>query len=188
MKSKAFYWTVRTIAVMALIAGINALAQYDSHKTFNGVINAYSPQTAATLTTPATGPYEVRGPWTLKLNTYTEKANFSAALDMNLSDGWAISLNGSNFDPNARNAHTHHITMVDANVTWTATGFEISGPATVTLNGGTAPVSPTPLVIDITGGTLVKYSNIKLTFGSPGSKHFGGEPLPGVVTSVAGSD
>jgi len=188
MKSRAFYWTVRTITVMALLAGISALAQYDSHKTFNGVINAYSPQTAATLTAPATGPYEVRGPWTLKLNRYTDKANFSAALNMELSDGWAITLNNSNFDPNARGAHTHHITMIDANVTWTATGFQISGPATVTLNGSAAPVSPTPLVIEITGGSLVKYSNITLTFGSPGSKHFGGEPLPGVVRSVTDSN
>lgn len=188
MKSKAFFWTVRTIAVTALLAGISALAQDWSGRTFKGLINAYSPQTAATLTAPATGPYEVRGPWTLKLNRYTDKASFSAALNMELSDGWAITLNGGNFDPNARGAHTHHITMVDANVTWTATGFQISGPATVTLNGGTAPISPTPLVIEITGGALVKYSNIKLTFGSPGLKHFGPEPLPGVVQSVTDSN
>lgn len=188
MKSKTFYWTARIIAVLALAVSIGALAQDDSHKTFKGVINAYSPQTTATLTVPATGPYEVRGPWTLKLNTYTEKADFSAAFDMNLSDGWAITLNSGNFDPNARGAHTHHITLINGNVTWTATGFQVSGSATVTLNGGTAPVSPTPLVIEVTGGTKVKYSNIKLTFGSPGSRHFGAEPLPGVIQSVTGSD
>ena len=56
--------------------------------------------------------------------------------------------------------------------------------ATITLNGNPAPVSPSPLVITVTGGSVVQLSNITLTFGSPGSKHFGTEPLPGVVQSV----
>jgi len=33
---------------------------------------------------------------------------------MELSDGWVITKNGGIFDPNARGAHTHHITLVDA--------------------------------------------------------------------------
>lgn len=189
MKSKVFQWTARTIVALTLTAGISALAQDWSGQTFKGVINAYTPQTAATPTAPATGPYEIRGPWTLKLNRYTDKADFSAAVDMGLSDGWAITLNEGNFDPNARGAHTHNISL-HGNVTWTATGFQVSGMATVTANGGPPPkpITPTPLVIEITGGTLVKYSNITLTFGSPGSNHFGGEPLPGVVQSVTDSN
>jgi hypothetical protein len=184
MNSKALGWTARAIAVLALAAGIGASAQ-DPIQTFSGVIDAYSPQTAATLTAPATGPYEIHGPWTLRLNRYTGRANFSAALDMKLSDGWVLTLNNGNFDPNARGAHTHHITMVNADVTWLANGaFEVSGSATITLNGSPAPVSPSPLVIDITGGTDLEHSNVKLTFGSPGSRHFGAEPLPGVVSSI----
>ncbi|MGA9565812.1 MAG: hypothetical protein WBS19_09840 [Candidatus Korobacteraceae bacterium] len=185
MKSKAFAWTVSTIAVLLLAVSISGLAQTplpQSSTLFSGVINAYSPQT--TTNTGTTGPYEVRGPWSLNLNAATGKATFTAALNMELSDGWVLTENGGNFDPNARGAHTHHVTLADATVTWITNGFQIAGMATVTLNGGPAPVSPTPLAITVTGGNNVKFSNITLTFGSPGSKHFGTEALPGVVQSV----
>jgi hypothetical protein len=180
MKSTAFGWTVGTLAVFLLAVSISGLAQTPTQ--FSGLINAYSPQT--TTTTGTTGPYEVRGPWSLTLSGASGKASFTAALNMELSDGWVLTENGGNFDPNARGAHTHHVTLVDANVTWMSNGFQIAGIATVTLNGSKAPVSPTPLVIAVTGGTNVKFSNITLTFGSPGSKHFGTEALPGVVQSV----
>jgi hypothetical protein len=183
MKSKTFEWTARGIAVLVVLAvSIGALAQYPRHRTlvFSGVMNAYSPQTSAT------GPYEIRGPWSLKWKGYSGKADFSAALDMELSDGWAITKNGGNFDPNGRGAHTHHITLVDAEVTPIANGFQVSGPAMFTLNGGPAPatIAPSQVVIQITGGSDVEFSNMTLTFEAPGSMHFGGEPLPGVVRSV----
>jgi hypothetical protein len=183
MKSKAFEWTARSIAVLVVLAvSIGAPAQSWRHKTFvfSGVMNAYSPQTAAT------GPYEIRGPWSLKLKGDSGKADFYAALDMELSDGWAITKNSGNFDPNARGAHTHHITLVDAQVTPIANGFQVSGPAMFTLNGGPAPatIEPSQVVIEITGGTEVEFSNMTLTFAAPGSNHFGGEPLPGVVRSI----
>jgi hypothetical protein len=178
MKSKVFEWTARTIAVLVL-ASIAALAQSGAPRRFSGVINAYSPQT--TTTTGTVGPYEVRGPWSLTLRKNSSMAEFSAALNMELSDGWVITQNGSNFDPAARGAHTHHITMC-GEVTKTSTGgLLITGNATITLNGSAAPVSPSVLTIEITGGTDVEFSNITLTFEPPGSKHFGTEPLPGVV-------
>jgi hypothetical protein len=102
---------------------------------------------------------------------------------MELSDGWVLRYNSGNFDPNARGAHTHHVTLVDATVTPIANGFRLTGSATITLNGSPAPVSLSPLQVDVTGGSNVKFSNMTLTFGSPGSKHFGNEPLPGVVQS-----
>jgi hypothetical protein len=118
----------------------------------------------------------------LKLEGNSGKARFSAALNMELSDGWVITENNGNFDPNARGAHTHHITLVDGDVTTPSTrGLLITGTASITLNGTPAPISPSPMTIAITGGTDVEFSNITLTFGSPGSKHFGTEPLPGVV-------
>jgi hypothetical protein len=121
---------------------------------------------------------------TLKRDRY--KADFSAALNMVLSDGWVLTKGGMDFDPTARGAHTHHITLVDADVTEVANGFRVTGPAQVTLNGGPAPitVAPSPVVIEITGGSEVEFSNITLTFGSPGASHFGPDPLPGVVRSV----
>jgi hypothetical protein len=179
MKSKVFQWTERTITVLVVLAvSIGVLAQDSTHKRFSGVINAYSPQTSAT------GPYEVRGPWSLKVKGDSGKADFSAALNMELSDGWVLTKNMGNFDPNARGAHTHHITLVDGDVTRITNGFRVTGTAMITLNGSPAPVSPSPLVIEITGGSDVEFSNITLTFTPPGSNHFGAEPLPGVVRSV----
>lgn len=182
MKRRAFLYAVPIVAVFGLAANIAAPAQspelgrYDKLDVFSGVINAYTPQ-------GTTGPYEVRGPWTLTLNRHSGKAEFTAALNMELSDGWVITKNDNNFDPSTRDHHTHHVTLV-GNVTWLANGFRVNGTATVTLNGGSAPVSPTPLEIDVTGGTEVPFSNIALTFGLPGSNHFGLEPLTGVVRSV----
>jgi hypothetical protein len=52
------------------------------------------------------------------------------------------------------NAHTHHITLVDADVAPIANGFQVTGIATITLSGRQAPaaVNPSMVVINITGG------------------------------------
>jgi predicted phage tail protein len=190
MKSRAFWWAVPVATVLALVIVSAALAQKSKCKEFKGVINAYTPQTKTTTdgVTTATGPYEVRGPWSLKLKDDGTKADFSAALNMGFSDGWVLTPTGGNgnFDPAARNAHTHHITVFDGQVTAIPNGFQVTGPAMFTLNGGPAPpaIEPSPVVIEITGGDKVEFSNITVTFASPGSKHFGASPLPGVVRSV----
>jgi hypothetical protein len=193
MKSKAFAFAVRIVAVPVLAVSIGALAQTWTcdklPQSYKGQINAYTP---APLGSKAPfGPYEIRGPWSLILKRGGTKADFSTELNMILSDGWVLT-NGvtpPDFDPKTRNAHTHHITMTDADVTILATGgFQVVGTATVTLNGG-----PTPFVqqaamttIVITGGTDVEFSNFSLTFPStaPASGHFGTLPLPGVVQKV----
>lgn len=179
MKSRIFS---SVFVAVILTAGMGALGQnWTSDRSpdeFSGVINAYTPQST-------TGPYEVRGPWSLLLHEGTRKADFSAALNMELSDGWVITKNNDNFDPDMRDHHTHHITMTGAEITALSTGgFQVSGMATVTLNGNPAPISPTPLTLEITGGSDVEFSNITLTFGSPGSKHFGTMALTGVVRHV----
>ncbi len=190
MKSKALWWAVPIGTVLALVMVSAALAQKTKCKEFQGVINAYTPQTTATAdgVTTATGPYEVRGPWSLTLKDDGTKADFSAAWTMGFSDGWVLTPTGGygNFDPAGRGAHTHHVTVVDGMVTSIANGFQVTGTATFTLNGGPAPVAiePSAVVIEITGGDKVEFSNITVTFGSPGLKHFGAEPLPGVVRSV----
>jgi predicted phage tail protein len=190
MKSRAFWWAVPVATVLALVMVSAALAQKTKCKEFKGVINAYTPQTKTTTdgVTTATGPYEVRGPWSLRLKDGGTKADFSAALNMGFSDGWVLTPTGGNgnFDPAARNAHTHHITVVDGEVNAIPNGFQVTGPAMFTLNGGPAPpaIEPSQVVIEITGGDKVEFSNITVTFASPGSKHFGASPLPGVVRSV----
>lgn len=183
MQSKSFGQTVLTIAVLLLAASVGALAQNSAATTFNGELNAYSPQTTGSSGT--TGPYEIRGPWSLTVKGST--ASFSTDLNMEESDGWCISQNGSNFDPAARGAHTHHISLVNATVTQTTTGFEVSGSATIMSNGTVASISPSVLTIEVTGGTNRKFTNITLTFDAPASGHFGTEPLMGVIRSITGS-
>ena len=76
MKSKVYRWAVPMVAVLAV--GSSALAQRLAHKEFNGVIKVIFTQ-ATTGTPPATtttGPYEIRGPWSLKL-TDSGKASFT---------------------------------------------------------------------------------------------------------------
>ncbi len=196
MKIKAVGWAVNIIALV-LALGNGALAQDSAHKEFRGEINAYSPQTTKTVNgvTTATGPYEVRGSWSLKLNRY-DKAEFSAALNMEFSDGWVLTPTGGygNFDPSVRGAHTHHITMTDGEVTRLSNGgLQVYGPATVTLNGGATPFAQTSfLTIVITGSGAdanpgsdpIEFSNITVAFGAPASGHFGTAPLPGVVRSI----
>jgi hypothetical protein len=187
MKSKAICFAA--VLVLVLAGNMGALAQdsklekFGSRIDFKGQINAYSPQTGTA------GPYEIRGPWSLKLDRNTGKVEFSAAVNMELSDGWALTVNKDSttpFDPKARNAHTHHITMSADQVTeLSGGGFQISGTATVTLNGGPTPFAQqSPLTIAITGGTDVPFSNITLLFSGPAAGHFGSEVLPGVVRSV----
>lgn len=184
MKSKILKWTARTIAILiVLVAGNSALAQSWEHRNiiFSGMMNAYSPQTAT-----GTGPYEIRGPWSLTVKPGGTKADFSAALNMEFSDGWVMTTGKMNFDPNARGAHTHHILLIDGDIKVIPNGFQVTGTASFTVNGGPAPktVAPSPVVIQITGGSDVEFSNMTLTFESPGSGHFGSAPLPGVVQSI----
>jgi hypothetical protein len=179
MNNKVVRLASRLVAIPVLVVSMAAMAQHSPSKEFKGVIDAYSPQTTA-----APSPYEIHGPWSLKLKP-SGKADFYAALNMELSDGWVLTQGNGNFDPSGRGAHTHHISFADGEVTQLANGgFEVTGMATITLNGGSAPVSPSTLVVQITGGTEVEFSNITLTFQPPGAKHFGSEPLPGVIRSI----
>ena len=58
----------------------------------------------------------------------------------------------------------------------------IDGTAIVTSNGN--QVFPGSTVrIEISGGTAVAPSNIKLTFGAPASNHFTSQPYEGVVVA-----
>lgn len=179
MKSRTFAWAARITALLVLTVSVNARAQSWANKTFRGVIDGYTPQTT-------TGPYEMHGPWCVKVRRDGKRADFYAALNMELSDGWVITKNNYDFTPSQRGAHTHHITLGNAEVTPIANGFELTGKASFTLNGGPAPttVAPSDVVITITGGSDIEYSNFSLTFVKPGSNHFGPLPIPGVVKSV----
>ncbi len=194
MKSKVFPGAVRTIAVLVLTVGTSALAQAPNHVKFRGVINDFTPASTG-------GPWEVRGPWSLVLKgKYGRgdcKADFSAALTMERSDEGIIENGHSDFNgdnPMDRMQHTHHITLVDAEVTTIPGGIQVKGLARITANGTFPPpfgaVLPT-LMIEITGGTgenSVAFSNITLLFGEPAAGHFGTKPLHGVVARTSEKD
>jgi hypothetical protein len=176
MNPKVFRSGARVLIVMLAIAGA-AWAQDGKQTKLRGLINDYTPATVS-------GPWETRGEWSLKVNWDLAKANFSAALTMERSDEGVLLNGGGDFTtPAGRHAHTHHVRLVNGDVTLLSNGFRITGVASVSGNGNVAPdfAQYSPIQIDITGGSLVQYSNIKLSFREPASNHLGTLPFNGVV-------
>jgi hypothetical protein len=126
MKSLVFPQAMRIIAVLALAVGSGALAQTPDHMKFRGVINDFTPASTG-------GPWEVRGHWSLVTKGRDGKADFSAALTMERSDLGVIQNGGGDLNnPMDRMAHTHHVTLVDGDVTEIPGGIQVTGLATVT--------------------------------------------------------
>ncbi len=198
MKTKTLWWVVCIVAVLALGVGTSALAQVPTPEHLRGLINDYtsSHDTKGNLT----GPWEMHGTWSLKVRRRLGLADFSAALTMEHSD-YAITQAIVNADdPVTRSAHTHHITMKNATLSYntnacpaeppgnpaTTGRFVVSGYADITGNGSPAPFSMgetvlSPLQVCITGGTEVEFSNVTVVFGAPATGHFGVQPIHGVV-------
>lgn len=182
MKCRALGWLVK-MGLVLVVFGIGAVAQNSSQMRFSGVINDFTPASLS-------GPWEVRGEWSLQLNGNSGKAQFSAMLTMERSDEGVI-LNGSgDFDSGAgRHAHVHHIVVQDGVVTPLTNGFRIIGVASIAANGGTPPFGlQSPVQIDVTGSSVVQYSNMNLTFGAPASTHFGTLAFNGVVQNAKDDD
>ena len=161
---------------------------------FSGLLNDHTPSAAVTKG----GPYEMRGKWSLVVNERWGTAKFSAAMDMQTSDFGIVQGTVDKDDPTTRGAHTHHISMTDGALTtdWPARcpqfspavkeGFAITGTAFITGNGVPAPFgNPSPVTVCILGGDSVKYANMTMTIGLPASKHFGTQPIHGVVQKCA---
>ncbi len=175
--------TICCCAVLLLAAATGAVAQTSTPTQFSGVIHDYSPAT----TVMPTGPWEMRGSWTLTLDG-TGKGDFSAALTMELSD---YTRNASNVDStsgtDSRMQHTHHITIQGGTVTQVATGgFALTGPVSITKDGSPAPLTASTLTVTISGGKIVEFSNITLQFQGGAPVHFGPQLIHGVVSPKAG--
>jgi len=180
MTSKTFWRAVRNSGLLMLTATAGVLAQTPTPTQFSGVINDYTPSTSS-----PTGPWEMRGPWTLTLNGDGSTAAFTATLTMELSD---YTRNSSNIDAttgsSSRMQHTHHIAIAGGTVTQIPTGgFAVTGSATVTKDGSPAPFAASTLTVTITGGTSVGFSNITLQFAGGAPVHFGSQLIHGVVGS-----
>jgi hypothetical protein len=178
---------------LTLGAGL-VLAQDLRQVHFKGVINDYSPSTVSG------GPYEIRGTWSLDVER-TGTANFSADLTMMTSDyGITGATQVDPTNPATRNAHTHHISMTNATVSYdtsvcpvyspptTGSGVVVTSTATTTGNGGPASFEAkgaSSIQICLTGGTEVSFSNMSMVYTGPATGHFGPQAIHGVVTQVA---
>jgi len=200
MNRKALRWAIRVVAILALAVGSGAQAQAPTPVHFSGLINDYSP---ATISGKLVGPWEMHGTWSLALKGDSGLADFSAVLTMELSDQ-AISEGLVNVnDPGTRSAHTHHISMTDAAVSYdtsvcpadnpSTTGrFVVTGQASITGNGNPAPFQVSKglstLQVCITGGTDVPYSNLTMVLTGPATGHFGSQAIHGVVRKTKSPD
>ncbi len=187
MNRKTSMWSTKAVALLcsaaALAAATRVLADDDDKRTerLNGLIDDYSAQNGVS----PLGPWQIHGEWSLQLQRKSTKAEFSAAIAMELSD---YSRTPSDIDnPALRSPHTHHIAMHNASVEQSPSGcngLQVTGTASVTGNGNPAPfesMGPSTLKICVTGGSEVQYSNVTLTFAGPATVHFGTIAIHGVV-------
>lgn len=177
MKTK-IGWLAPLLAVAAFVATAHPSNNAATPKKLQGLISDFSPPN----TSPA-GPYLVTGPWSLQWQP-SGKADFEASLTMVRRDGT---------DEATRNFHTHHVVVHDGEVTREtnpSTGVEtiVITPqenvtsTLITSNGGVPQVLAAGTVrIEITGGTALAPTNIKLIFNGSASAHFTTEPYDGVV-------
>ena len=176
------------VGLLVFTAGTRGFAQ-DRDDHFNGL---HLSGAINDFTTPMYGDWVLHGTWTLDLTGGANAAQFSAALSMEKSDLFFATNPPPAADANnlaMRNAHTHHVMVVNGTVSAIPGGFRVTtqpGQTTITLNGNIASFEPNPptstLQIDVTGGSIVTLSNITLTFGGAAVKHFGANPIAGVVT------
>ena len=163
------------LALLVFVVAANAFYDAPSPTKLDGVINDFSPRS-----TVPTGPYLVNGLWSLQFHP-NGKADFAASLNMVRSDLWFVETAGDPESQVARNFHTHHVQMTSGQFAIVNNTIVVTGPATVTSNGN--EVFPGSTVqIEISGGTTVAPSNMRLIFSGPVAGHFTSQPYEGVVT------
>lgn len=208
MNGKRFSFSLCVIVLLALAAGPGTLAQAPTPQRLSGIISDYTPLIP---TLSPTGPWEMRGHWSLHIQGDSGKADFSAYMTMELSDSGVAAAGKNLTDPASRSPHTHHILMTDASVstdpgdlavcpTFSPSNtpkLVVTGPANfISGNGNAAPfekLGPTILQVCISGGTdgtsEVTYSNMTLVMTGPAAnKHFGPQPIHGAVRSPKPDD
>src|SRR5450759_5814354 len=85
MKSRTSWWPVPAMTVLVLAMSISGFAQdHPPSMHLRGLINDYTPVTGVS------GPWEMRGEWSLDLKGDSGLANFSANLNMTHSDYWVV--------------------------------------------------------------------------------------------------
>ena len=169
------------LATMALAMGAHALARDNAGQPpagrLSGTFNDYVWVEAAA----GAGAWHVTGEWTTRLEGNSGKGEFTGSLLGVRSDLWVLATSADPANPALRTPHTHHVGLDDADVTVIPNGIRLEGTAVITANGSVAPYSNSRVRVDITGGSLISYSNIKLTFLGTAIEHFGPQPYDGLV-------
>lgn len=150
------------LVVITLGATVEAQAQAAVVARVEGTFHDF------TADLDGSGPWQLVGAWSGALKA-------SGTVDVHTS------LSMVRADNVTRQAHTHHVALVDGTVSAIAGGYRIAGTATITSNGTTAGFSGSPVVVDITGGPAVGLAKIALTFQGAATAHFGDQPIDGVV-------
>ena len=88
MNNKAFRWGVRSIAVLALAIVPALRSKLPAPQHLSGIISDYTPYNTAAVPPTPTGPYEMRGRWSVHLKEHEGKGDFAAEMAMELSDLW----------------------------------------------------------------------------------------------------
>ena len=127
------------------------------------------------------GAWHASGTWSARLLGDSGKAEFVANILGMRSDLWVLQT-GQDPQTTNRSPHTHHVGLLEADITPIAGGVRLTGTAIITTNGTAAPFSGSPVVVEITGGNLVTYSNMRLMFQGAAIGHFGSQSYDGVVT------
>lgn len=187
MRGKNLQRAVGMLTAVLLMAAVPMLAQDRPPAVhLSGLINDYTPVSGVS------GPWEIRGEWSLDLKGDSGTATFSANINMTHSDYWVVLNPGAADDNSAttgRHPHTHVIKVSKATITTLpGGGFEVSGPVYVTADGSAAPfmskcseATPCKLSIDVVGGAVLPLSNVTLTFSGPPTSHFGTQAIHGFI-------
>lgn len=187
MKKNTHVYPISAVLVIALfLLGLSRLGAQSqpAPRYFTGTISDYTPQNFGS------GPWEIRGTWSLKLN-HDGTADFSAAVNMTHDDYWVDLVSPGSVNDNTsmgRNPHTHHITLTGASVSSNVAGcsglYVSNGTLALTGNGNTMFAGSTAGIC-IMGGNSIAYSNMTLTFVGPATAHFGPQAIHGVVRKTA---
>lgn len=164
------------LATLVAMGG-QALAQGPAQARVRGTFSDYVWVEAGS----GAGAWHVTGEWIAQLNRASGKGEFIASLLGVRSDLWVLQTNADPANPASRTPHTHHVGLMNADVTIIPNGVRLTGLAIITTNGSAVPFSNSPAQVDITGGSLIGFSNIKLTFLGAAVDHFGPQPYDGVV-------
>ena len=168
------------LATMALAIGTHAFAEENGGKALRGPVSGTFNDYVWVEAAAGAGAWHVTGQWTARVKG-NGKGEFTGSLLGVRSDLWVLQTFADPANPALRTPHTHHVGLLEAEVTVIPNGIRLEGTAIITGNGSVAPYSNSTVRVDITGGSLIRYSNIKLTFFGAAVEHFGPQPYDGLV-------